>query len=212
MDPAAWRELQLERSRQSRKGDIRMMDIDEIMAGVEYRRAELRAEGKRTLAGVAVRYGDRADIMGIFTEEVARGALSFDGVTMNVQHRRELIVARTGAGLTLTDGEDSLDFRADLPRTRRADELLDDVRAGLYRGASMEFRIEDSRWDGDHRIVTRAHLRAVAVVDTPAYPDSAVAEMRALMDNRGAARGGSIKAGVLPASRCPPRAATRRFA
>lgn len=140
---------------------------------------ELRADaGGRVLTGVVVRYGDTAGLYGA-VESVRAGAFSFDDVVLNVQHDRGRALARTGGGLTIEDGPDRMTMRAELPRTRDADDVLELVRAGVLRGLSVGMRVDRDEWrragGRDRRTITAALLRHIAVVDTPAYRDSGVA-------------------------------------
>lgn len=145
----------------------------------ERRGIELRAldpGSPRTVSGTAVRYGDTATIGGQFLERVVPGAFRLaPTVMLNIQHRREMPVARTGAGLELEDGSGSLEFRALLPETRLADDLLEGIRAGLFRGASVEMNVRSDEWTAGARplrTIRSAMLHAIAIVDDPAYPDS----------------------------------------
>ena len=145
-----------------------------MSAPEERRYIELRADGD-TLSGAVVRYGDRATF-GEWTEEFRAGSLMFDDVIVNLQHDRSRPVARTGAGLTLTDSPDQLRASIVLPETTYAREARELVTAGILRGLSMEFRAVSDSWTGRHRIVESAELTGLALVDRPAYPDSAIAE------------------------------------
>ncbi len=143
---------------------------------VETRAAfEFRAEPDgRTVSGIAIKYGDIARLP-FGMERFESGAFTdLADVRLNVQHDRGRIVARVGAGLELTDGPDALRFEALLPATREADDLLTNVRAGVYRGASIEFKAIRERNEAGVRVVSRALLVAVAVVDDPAYADSGI--------------------------------------
>ena len=94
---------------------------------------------------------------------------------LNVQHDRSRPIARTGGGgLEVRDTARALELRADLPLTRDADDALTLVRAGVLRGLSIEFEALRERWDAAVRVVERARLYAVGLVDRPAYPQSAV--------------------------------------
>lgn len=144
---------------------------------------ELRADG-RTLTGVAVRYGDEANIWG-GTERILAGALTWGDVILNVQHDRGAPLARTGGGgLVLEDGAESLTVRAELPRTRAADDVLELVRSGVLRGLSVGMNVKRDRWVEERRTVVEAVIRHIGVVDTPAYPDSAVAARAARRPRR----------------------------
>ena len=159
----------------------------------EFRRAEIRAETPtgRVLVGTVMPYGAVARIGDAFRERFEPGSISpRSGATLNLQHERSMLLARIGAGLEFDDRPDKLTMRADLPKTRLADDVLEGVRAGLYGGLSLEFRAHDERWpERDLRVVTRADLHGVAIVDTPAYTEAMVAEARAAAWGRQPRRG-----------------------
>lgn len=150
------------------------------MSELERRFVEVRTDG-RTVSGVAVPYGEVTTLPG-FRERFAAGAFGADvaggDVRLDLQHRRERLLARTGAGLTLTDGAAQLRFSALLPAIRDADDALTMLRAGLLRGASVEFRAITDEWADDLRTIVRARLVAIGLVDSPQYA-GAVAEARA---------------------------------
>ena len=144
---------------------------------VERRYLELRAEG-RTLTGTAIRYGSVAKIMG-FEERFEPGAFGdVSGVDaiLNRQHDRRLPLARTlGGGLEMRDSAERLEISAELPQTRDADDVLALIEGRVLRGLSVEFVAKREKWDGSLRTIERAKLFGVAVVDKPAYGDSAIA-------------------------------------
>lgn len=136
---------------------------------------ELRADPEgRTLSGVAIRYGDTARLPFGLEKFEAGAFVDLSNVRLDVQHDRGRIIARTGAGLILTDSPEALTFEATLPETREADDTLRLVRADILRGASIEFRAMRERLERRTRIVSRALLGAVSVVDDPAYKLSAI--------------------------------------
>ena len=97
---------------------------------------------------------------------------------MNIQHNRQRMIARTGGGgLVLTDSPERLAIRADLPNIRDADDALLMVRNGMLRGLSVEFDPTSERQDGDLRVIDKALLSGIGVVDIPAYKQAA-AEVR----------------------------------
>ena len=144
---------------------------------VERRCCEIRADGDgRGISGVAIRYGDVARI-GAVRERFAPGAfapLPAD-LLLTVQHDRAAPIARLGAGLSLSDDGAALRFEAALPETPRADAALADVRAGLLAGASVEFRALRVRNAAGERVIERAALVGLSLVDTPAYPAASIA-------------------------------------
>ena len=147
------------------------------MGRTERRFAELRQEGRR-ISGTAITYGSEAQILG-FRERFESGAfgdVSALDVILNRQHDRARPLARTGGGgLELRDSVERLTIAADLPETRDADDALALVEAGILRGLSLEFVAIRETWQGNLRTISRATLRAVGIVDRPAYSDSAVA-------------------------------------
>ena len=177
---------------------------------LEYRYAELRQDGRR-LIGTAVRYGEIADNTPVGPERFEPGAFAPIGdAILNVQHDRGRPLARTyGGGLVLHDTESELRVEAALPKTREAEDALALVKAGVLRGLSIEFHPLQERMDGNVRVIERAHLSGVAVVDSGAYPGSTV-EARRRGGGRGSRGGrrGSFR-GRIPAKqrlscRCGP--------
>ena len=149
----------------------------------ERRYCELRAQG-RALEGDAVVYGDVA-VFPWGRERIEAGAFAPVGdVILNRQHKRDLPLARTGGGgLVLDDSPQALRIRATLPAgVAAADETLILVREKILRGLSIEFFPRAESQVGDMRIIQRADLVGVGVVDSPQYPQSEVtarAEQRA---------------------------------
>ena len=147
-------------------------------AEIRYHACEVRAEG-RVLTGTAMPYGSEADIAGVFRERFeprAFGDVAELDVLLNASHDRAAPLARTGGGgLELNDSPQALTFRATLPATARADEVLELVRSRVMRGASVEFHATKERDENGVRVIERATLSAIAVVDRPAYADASVA-------------------------------------
>lgn len=148
---------------------------------VEKRYFELRQEGEdsRRLTGVAVRYGDIAQLPW-GKERIDAGAFApIDDVILNAQHDRSTPLARTdGGGLELQDGTEALTIVAKLPDTRPADDVLELIRKKILRGLSIEFLPKAERMAGGVRVITRAKLSGVAVVDRPAYAQSEIEARR----------------------------------
>ena len=149
---------------------------DRLLA--RHRAATLSArEDSRVLEGVAVQYGDIArNAAPHGRERISPGAFAgnMGDVTMTVQHDRSKLIARTGAGLKLTDGPDALRFRADLPDTQLANDVLAMVRAGVYTDASITFHVASERIIGGVAHVDRGVLSQVSIVDRGAYPSAKV--------------------------------------
>ena len=131
------------------------------------------------LTGVAMRYGDKAEIAsGLFErfEAGAFGDIAKSTVIVNRQHNRAAPLARAGGLLRLKDSPVDLRAELTLPDTTEGRDVATLVRDGVLRGFSVEFRAEHDRIEGGNlRIVERAKLVALSVVDDPAYGDSLVA-------------------------------------
>ena len=154
------------------------------MSEIERRFAELRQGPGRVLEGTVLTYDDTATLPwgDERFEPGAFGDLAGADVILNVAHDRTRPIARTGgAGLALLNTSERLAMRAELPPTREADDALALVRAGVLRGLSVEFRASAERFEAGVRVIERAVLSAVGLVDTPAYPASEV-EARRLRD------------------------------
>ncbi len=154
-----------------------MRSIDhELEKEVERRFFEMRWDGERKLSGTALQYGDVAKLPWNEKERFepgAFGALGNADVILNVQHDRTRPIARTGGGgLTLRDDPQELAVSAELPNTRDADDALENVKQKILRGLSVEFIPKVTERDGDVLVIKKAELRAIAVVDKPAYPRS----------------------------------------
>lgn len=139
----------------------------------ERRYAAFRASADgRTLSGRALVYGD---VSPDFRERFVPGAFGELGaVALNLQHDPSLVLVEAGS-LELTDSERALEVRATLPEHSAAVQL---VRRGALNGFSVEFLAREERSEGGVRVIARAELTGLALVDRGAYPQSK-AEVRA---------------------------------
>ena len=139
----------------------------------------------RTLAGYAAVYGqDSREIVEAgrrFTERIAPGAFnetlsSGADVKLFYNHDSSMPLARTKSGtLKLKSDRNGLAFTASLPDTT----LGNDVRALIERGdltgeMSFGFHVLDDSWSRDRseRLVKRAQLVEVSIVQDAAYPQT----------------------------------------
>ena len=141
---------------------------------------ELRVADGRILEGVAMIYGSTAVIAGgAFEESFEVGAFDPIGdVTLDNSHNRERVIGRTGANMTLTDGPERLEFRAEIPRTRDGDDVLELVKHNIFRNCSVSFVPLSERMEGERRIIEKAELRAIAICDRGAYASTSVSTRR----------------------------------
>ena len=107
-------------------------------------------------------------------ERFVPGSLITSDVVLNVQHERSRPIARTGAGLLLKDGPESLQMTALLPETTEARDTLTLVSSGVLRGLSVEFETVAEHEENGVRVIDMANLSGLAVCDRPAYPGSTV--------------------------------------
>ena len=91
---------------------------------------------------------------------------------LTLQHDRGAPIARAA----LEDAPDALRFRAELPPGARQDQALSDIRAGLLTGASVEYLPArgGERFDAGIRVVSRAVIGRLSVVDDPAFKQSRI--------------------------------------
>ena len=150
------------------------MSVAEFRDGLEFRDClEFRVAG-RVLTGTAMRYGDVANL-GEFRERFVSGAFAPIGeVALKLQHDPARELARTGNGLVVADGPRTLELRAELTGSAE----LELVRRGALNGFSVEFHALDQHVEGDVRVIKRAQLTGIALVDRGAYSQSK-AEVRA---------------------------------
>ena len=128
---------------------------------------ECRVAG-RILTGEAVRYGAlnprAAPNTRAMSERFEAGSIEpLHPVTLNLQHDPERRIATTADGsLRLHDGSDVLRIEADL---REGSAELELVRRGALRGLSVEFLAIAERREAGVRVLSRAGLPAIGLVD-----------------------------------------------
>ena len=157
-----------------------MLDLERRFAVAEYRQSDKGV----LVQGTAMPYNVDADIAGLFKERFLPGAfgnVAESDVVANVQHDRGRPLARTGSsgGLAFHDGPTALRAEVLLPDTTEGRDTAVLLKRGVLAGFSVEFRVaEDGEsWQGENlRVISRAELRGLAIVDRPAY-DQALAEV-----------------------------------
>ena len=133
---------------------------------------EFRADGG-AVSGIALRYGEVASDRAESFQAGAFGQLP--DIRLNLQHTRQTV----SGPVMWQDGPDALRFHAG--------ELAEGARAlvkrGALRGASIEFRATSETVQNGVRMIERAELAGLALVDMPSYPGSTV-EARAKSGRR----------------------------
>lgn len=142
------------------------------------------------VATVTIPYNSIANVDGKFREELRSGALHWqDGEpTANVQHNRNRLLARHLHGLELRNTDAALIAEIDLPPTADGDTVATLLERRAYGGASVEMVVprDGQTWTRQgavpHRLITRARMVGLAIVDHPVYKASQ-ATLRAAMAN-----------------------------
>ena len=170
--------------------EIRLASIDDFTI-------ERREDGSNNLVieGYAAVYDSTADIGGMFTETIERGA--FDNadlrdVPLKYNHLDAVpILARTrNKSLIITPDEKGLRIHAELLDTTDGIDMFKRIKAGLIDKMSFAFTIPEggdtwTRKDGGkfRTIKQFDKIFDVSVVDTPAYEDTSIfARSKAIAD------------------------------
>jgi len=149
---------------------------------------ELRVAAPRRLAGYAARFGCVSQDLGGFTEEIRAGAFarslkSPDGIMALLEHDRQKVLGRVGAGtVRLAEDDRGLSFEIDLPDTSYGRDLETLVQRRDIAGASFAFNTPaggdawSERNGKPHRELLDVDLHEITITATPAYPDTHVAQ------------------------------------
>ena len=139
--------------------------MDEIRFKVEVR----EVEGKPRLVGTLMTFGQQATDR---PERFERGSLSWPdgGVVLNRQHQRGSPILR----FTPVEKEGKLVIDEPIPSTTAGADALSEIRSGLFRGLSIEFKSIKEAFVHGVRIITKGSLVAAGLVDSPAYSGSVV--------------------------------------
>ena len=148
--------------------------MDEIRCAIQLR----AVEGVNRLVGVLLPYDTEArDRREVFE----RGSLSWpaDGVTLRRQHDRQAPIMQVLP--VVEDNEVRID--QPFPETQAGREAALEIRQGLFKGLSVEFRVTAQSIGGGVRRISAALLVGAGLVDEPSYASATVeARERALRD------------------------------
>ena len=162
---------------------------------IERREAEIRLAG-RTLTGDVMVYGSQARDRPERFESGAFNPLP-DALALNLQHDPQREIASLGNGLVLQDTSASLELRAEL-RPDSAELRL--VQRGALNGLSVEFHARHETRESGIRVIERAELAGIGLVDMPSYDRSRI-ELR---QRRLTTLRGVINEGVEYGCECAP--------
>ena len=145
------------------------------MTELETRSFEVRLEADtREVVGLAVPYGQTADIGGVYREEFAPGAIrSVEDVKLFWQHSEPI-----GKILEGRDTEEGFEIRAMISDTPRGNEAYTLLRDGVINKFSVGFVPVEQTRDGDLITRTLVDLKEVSLVSFPAFQGADVSEVR----------------------------------
>ena len=131
------------------------------------------------LVGTLMSYGQPA---GDRRETFAAGSLEWpaDGVVLRRQHVPGAPIMRVVPEVR----GDAIVVDATLPDTQAGRDAAAEVRDGLFRGLSVEFRAKRQRYIGGTRVIASAVLTGIGLVIKPSYVGSGV-EVRGQVDGWG---------------------------
>jgi HK97 family phage prohead protease len=149
------------------------------MTEIETREVELRIGDaqERTITGIAVPYGEDANIGGAYIERFAPGAIrNVDDVKIFYGHQHDDLPI--GKVIDGRDTEHGFEITAKIANTALGNDVLELMREGVINKFSVGFEpIEQTR---DGNIVTRTlvALREVSAVNWPAYSNATITQVR----------------------------------
>lgn len=156
-------------------------------------------EESRTIEGYALKFNTRSEPLAgnYFIETLDRSCLDdtdMSNVVVTFNHDQSNVLGRTGVNLDLYVDDTGLRFKANLPNTTLANDVLENIRAGIVSQCSFAFTLPDDsnadEWkrvndDGvqfERTIRKIDKLYDVSVVTTPAYSDTNVSVDARSMD------------------------------
>ena len=160
-------------------------EVIEVRSEIRFERGDSYS-GPGVLSGVILTYGDEAIITREGKRErfAARSVYLSPSISLNLQHDQErILIDSLGDSLRVNDTPEALRVRVELPATPLGRSAAIEVRAGSLLGFSAEFDALAEHEDHGVRIIDRAILQRLGLVDSPAYPRSTV-EIRALSGRR----------------------------
>ena len=145
------------------------------MAEMETREFEVRADLKeRTITGIAVPYGQDANIGGQYTERFVPGAIS-DVVDVKLFYGHEEPIGKV---LTGRDTDEGYEVTARVSDTPRGNEVLTLMRDGVLNKFSVGFVPLESEREGSTVTRTKVSLKEISVVPFPAFAGANITEVR----------------------------------
>jgi HK97 family phage prohead protease len=148
------------------------------MSEIETRSFEVRLADteERTITGLAVPYGQEANIGGQYKERFEPGAIeNVDDVKLFYAHEEPI-----GKVISGRDTDGGYEITAKISQTPRGEEVLTLMRDGVLNKFSVGFVPVEDRWENNNSTVTRTKvsLKEVSVVAFPAFTGATISEVR----------------------------------
>jgi HK97 family phage prohead protease/HK97 family phage major capsid protein len=145
------------------------------MTELETRSFEVRLEAEtREVVGLAVPYGQTADIGGVYREEFVPGAIrSVEDVKLFWQHSEPI-----GKIVSGRDTDEGFEIRAIISDTPRGQEAYTLLKDNVINKFSVGFKPVEQTRDGDLVTRTLVTLMEVSLVSFPAFQGASVSEVR----------------------------------
>lgn len=146
------------------------------MSEIETRSVELRLDNieERTITGIAVPYGQDANIGGSYIERFAPGAIdSVEDVKLFYGHETPIGVVTAGR-----DADGGFEITAKVSETSLGNDVLTLMRDGALNKFSVGFVPIEQVQDGKTVTRTKVALKEVSVVPFPAYAGASITEVR----------------------------------
>lgn len=146
------------------------------MSEIETRSVELRLDNieERTITGIAVPYGQDANIGGMYVERFAPGAIdSVEDVKLFYGHETPIGVVTAGR-----DADGGFEITAKVSETSLGNDVLTLMRDGALNKFSVGFVPIEQERDGNIVTRTKVALKEVSVVPFPAYAGASITEVR----------------------------------
>jgi HK97 family phage prohead protease/HK97 family phage major capsid protein len=148
------------------------------MSEIETRSFQVRLADteERTITGLAVPYGQEANIGGQYKERFEPGAIdNVDDVKLFYAHEEPI-----GKVIAGRDTDGGYEITAKISMTPRGEEVLTLLRDGVLNKFSVGFVPVEDRWENNNSTVTRTKvdLREVSVVAWPAFSGATISEVR----------------------------------
>jgi len=146
------------------------------MSEIETRSLELRLDNleERTITGIAVPYGQEANIGGMYIERFAPGAIdSVEDVKLFYGHETPIGVVTEGR-----DVDGGFQITAKVSETSLGNDVLTLMRDGALNKFSVGFVPVSQEKDGSTITRTKVSLKEVSVVPFPAYAGASITEVR----------------------------------